>query len=140
MTGWRIGYAAGCEEIVESLVKLKGNVDSGTCGFIQDAGTTALTYSQKCVEDNIQIYKRRRDIFVKGLRDLGYELIKPRATFYLWMEVPDSMSFVSKLLDVGVIATPGVGFGKSGEGYVRYALTQPEERIEEALKRMGGIN
>lgn len=141
MTGWRIGYAVGCPEIVSSLMKLKGNVDSGACQFIQDAATTALTSSQDCVDENIAIYAKRRDLLVNGLRNLGFTLKAPKATFYVWMKTPgsDSMEFATDLLKVGVVVTPGVGFGKYGEGYVRFALTQPEERISEALVRMEGV-
>jgi LL-diaminopimelate aminotransferase len=137
MTGWRIGYAVGSPEVVGSLVKLKGNVDSGACQFIQDSATAALTSSQKCITDHLKIYKRRRDTLVNGLRELGFNVQSPRATFYLWMEVPggDSMKFANKLLSAGVVVTPGVGFGEHGEGYVRFALTQPEERIIETIER-----
>jgi LL-diaminopimelate aminotransferase len=141
MTGWRIGYAVGCSEIVSSLVKFKGNVDSGASQFIQDAATAALTSSQACVDENIGIYAKRRDLLVKGLRNLGFQVNKPKATFYLWMKTPwsDSMGFASDLLKVGVVVTPGVGFGEHGEGYVRFALTQPEERISESLERMESL-
>ncbi len=141
MTGWRIGYAVGSSEIVSSLVKLKGNVDSGACQFIQDAATAALTSSQACVDENIKIYAKRRELLVQGLRNLGFQLKAPKATFYLWMKVPggDSMEFATDLLKVGVVVTPGVGFGEHGEGYVRFALTQPRERISEALVRMEGV-
>jgi LL-diaminopimelate aminotransferase len=138
MTGWRIGFAVGNSEIISSLVKLKSNVDSGACRFIQEGAITALTSSQDCVGENIKIYQSRRDMLVKGLRELGFAVDVPKATFYVWMEVPggDSMAFATKLLDVGVVVTPGVGFGRHGEGYVRFALTQPEERIKEALERV----
>ena len=119
-------------------MKLKGNVDSGTCPFIQDAATVALTSPQDCVSKNVEIYKKRRDVLVKGLRALGFNVSPPKATFYLWMETPKggSMAFAARLLSAGVVVTPGIGFGEYGEGYVRFALTQPEERINEALKRM----
>jgi len=141
MTGWRIGYAVGCEELIQGLVKLKGNVDSGACQFIQDAAAAALSSSQDCVFRAVEVYRRRRDRLVKGLRRLGFDVEPPRATFYLWMEVPghDSMAFAKKLLEVGVVVTPGIGFGEHGEGYVRFALTQSEERIEEALDRMEAV-
>jgi LL-diaminopimelate aminotransferase len=141
MTGWRIGYAVGSSELVSSLVKLKGNVDSGASQFIQDAATAALISSQACVDENIEIYAKRRDLLVQGLRNLGFQLKAPKATFYLWMKVPggNSMEFATDLLKVGVVVTPGVGFGEHGEGYVRFALTQPAERISEALVRMEGV-
>jgi LL-diaminopimelate aminotransferase len=138
MTGWRIGYAVGAREIISGLVKLKGNVDSGTCQFIQDATRTALSSSQECVTQNMLVYQKRRDLLVGGLRKLGYKVDSPKATFYLWMKVPgqDSIAFATKLLEKGVVVTPGVGFGEHGEGYVRFALTQPSGRIKEALERL----
>ncbi len=138
MTGWRLGYAIGNKELVSGLVKLKGNVDSGTCQFIQDAGAVALSKSQESVREVVKVYQRRRDLMVKGLLKLGFKIDRPKATFYLWMNVPegDSMGFASNLLKVGVVVTPGIGFGEHGEGYVRFALTQPEERVNEALARM----
>ncbi|RMF91720.1 MAG: aminotransferase class I/II-fold pyridoxal phosphate-dependent enzyme [Methanobacteriota archaeon] len=141
MTGWRIGYALGNEDIIGSLVKLKSNVDSGACRFIQEGAVAALTSSQDCVRENVKIYQSRRDILVKGLRSMGFAVEPPKATFYVWMETPegDSMAFASRLLDAGVVVTPGVGFGRHGEGFVRFALTQPAERIAEALERMERI-
>lgn len=140
MTGWRVGYALGCEDVVKSLVKLKGNVDSGTPQFIQEAGRVALTSSQECVRKMVKLYEERRDLLVNGLRKLGFTVEKPKATFYLWMEVPDgdSMSFASRMLEHGIVVTPGVGFGENGEGYVRFALTQNQKRVGEALERMEG--
>ncbi len=141
MTGWRIGYAVGCSDVVSGLVKLKGNVDSGAPQFIQDAGAVALNSSQECVAENIRVYAERRDTLVKGLRSLGFDVEAPKATFYLWMKIPsgDSMDFATNLLKTGVVVTPGVGFGEYGEGYVRFALTQPVERINEALERMESV-
>jgi len=138
MTGWRIGYAVGSSDVISGLVKLKGNVDSGAPQFIQDAGAVALNSSQSCVADNIKIYAERRDTLVKGLRGLGFDVAAPKATFYLWMKVQSggSMDFATNLLKTGIVVTPGVGFGEYGEGYVRFALTQPVERINEAIGRM----
>jgi len=138
MTGWRIAYAAGNAEIIAGLGKVKTNVDSGASQIIQEAAIAALRGSQECVRENVRIYQERRDVLVRGLRKLGFNVDKPKATFYLWMEVPggDSMAFAEKLLEAGVVVTPGVGFGEHGEGFVRFALTQPVARIEEALERM----
>jgi LL-diaminopimelate aminotransferase len=139
MTGWRLGYAVGNQEVIDGLLKVKTNVDSGASQIIQEAGIAALTSSQDCVREAVEEYQRRRDALVDGLKNLGFNCEKPRATFYLWMEVPDgdSMAFASRVLEeAAVVCTPGVGFGEYGEGYVRFALTQPLERIEEALERM----
>lgn len=139
MTGWRIGYAAGNAEIIEALVKVKTNVDSGASQIIQEAAIAALQGPQGCIKENIKIYQERRDIFVEGLRKLGLGCSKPKATFYVWLEVPNgnSLAFANMLLEkASIVCTPGVGFGEYGKGFVRFALTQPVERIKEALRRM----
>ncbi len=138
MTGWRIAYAAGSEEVIKGLGKVKTNVDSGASQIIQEAGIAALLGPQDCVRKNVEIYQERRDVLYNGLEKLGIKCQKPKATFYLWAEVEDgnSLNFADKLLEAGVVVTPGVGFGEEGEGYVRFALTQPVERIQEALERM----
>lgn len=138
MTGWRIAYAVGSSDIIQGLGKIKTNVDSGASQIIQEAGITALRGSQDCVRENVRVYQERRDVLYKGLESLAIECEKPMATFYLWAEAPakDSIGFAEKLLEEGVVVTPGEGFGEAGGGYVRFALTQPVERIEEALGRM----
>jgi LL-diaminopimelate aminotransferase len=139
MTGWRIGYAVGKSEIISGLGKVKTNVDSGASQIIQEAGITALNGPQDCVKENIKIYKERRDALVEGLNSIGLACQKPRATFYVWLEVPggDSMAFAGKLLDeAGVVCTPGIGFGEHGEGFVRLTLTQSVEIIKEAAGRI----
>ncbi len=140
MTGWRIGYALGNEEAVKGLLKVKTNVDSGVFNAVQDAGIAALNGDDGVIEENNRVYRERRDRLVEGLRELGFEVEKPKATFYVWLKVGmPSMEFAKNLLDrAGVLVTPGVGFGKSGEGYVRFALTRDVSVIDEALKRMEG--
>ncbi len=142
MTGWRVGFAVGNREAVEGLGAVKSNVDSGVFQAVQLAGQTALTHDQTCVEDMQETYSRRRDLMVKGLREAGLEVNNPRATFYLWVRVPGDLTsaeFAARLLDKGVVVTPGNGFGEPGEGYFRIALTQKRERLEEALERIKGI-
>lgn len=141
MTGWRIGYALGNEEAVNGLLKVKTNVDSGVFNAVQDAAIAALKSDDSVIEQNNEVYRERRDILVRGLRELGFEVKKPEATFYVWLKVGgSSIEFARKLLEeAGVLVTPGVGFGKSGEGYVRFALTRDVSVIEEALKRMEGL-
>ncbi len=141
MTGWRIAYACGSAEVIAGLGKVKTNVDSGASQIIQEAAIAALLGPQECVRENVRVYQERRDVLVRGLSRLGFDVEKPKATFYVWMPVPegDSMGFAQRLLDAGVVVTPGVGFGEYGEGYVRFALTQPVERIEEALERMESV-
>ncbi|MCS7143651.1 MAG: LL-diaminopimelate aminotransferase [Archaeoglobaceae archaeon] len=138
MTGWRIGFACGNEEILKGLLKVKTNVDSGVFEAVQEAGIAGLRGSDQVIDDNCKVYSERRDILVEGLRRLGMRVKKPKATFYVWCKVPEkSIEFVKKMLDVtGIVATPGVGFGNSGEGYVRFALTRSKDLILEAVKRL----
>jgi LL-diaminopimelate aminotransferase len=89
------------------------------------------------VQDNVDVYQQRRDVMVKGLRSMGFDIKLPKGTFYLFFNIGgSSLEFAEKMLDVGVVVTPGTGFGANGEGFVRMALTQPVGRIEEALERM----
>ncbi len=145
MTGFRCGWAAGNLELVEGLRKVKSQIDSGCPMFIQKAvikGLNLYTSKKKpdIVAKNMKIYEKRRDILIKGLNDMGWKTEKPQATFYVWSQIPkgekNSMEFAKKLINVGVVITPGVGFGQYGEGFVRFALTQPETRIKEALDRI----
>ncbi len=140
MTGWRLAFAVGNSDIINGFGKVKSNIDSGAFDAIQRAGITALSSSQQCVADMNSIYQKRRDALLKGLYGLGLDVKPPKTTFYVWTPVPDgydSMEFSRVLLEEsGIVATPGVGFGQYGEGYVRFALTQSVERIEEAVARM----
>jgi len=144
MTGWRIGYAVGNSEILEGLRIVKTNVDSGAFQAVQIAGIAALTGSQDGVKRNMAIYRERRDIAVAGLRAAGVEVKKPKATFYLWAKVPSgfsSIQFSMFLLErAGVVITPGVGFGKHGEGFFRLAFCMSGERLKEACERIKGLN
>jgi LL-diaminopimelate aminotransferase len=143
MTGWRIGWAAGNEEIIGGLGRIKSNIDSGIFEAIQVAGIEALEGDQQCLADMRAIYTERRDVLVNGLKNLGIKAEPPSATFYVWFEVPagyDSSSFAELLLEkAGIVATPGNGFGAPGEGYVRMALTVSKERLAEAVERLAGI-
>ncbi|MCX7716551.1 MAG: aminotransferase class I/II-fold pyridoxal phosphate-dependent enzyme, partial [Endomicrobia bacterium] len=139
MTGWRLGFVVGNKDIISGLAKVKDNYDSGVFTAIQYAGIAALEGPQDCVDEMRKIYKERRNTLIDGLRKIGLNPFFPKATFYVWCEVPKgetSMSFTEKLLSAGVVCTPGVGMGESGEGYVRFALTVSKERIEEAVERI----
>ncbi|NQU18165.1 MAG: LL-diaminopimelate aminotransferase [Candidatus Saganbacteria bacterium] len=140
MTGWRIGMAVGNAEAVGALATIKSNVDSGAFKAIQFTAVEALSASQKCVEENSKIFEKRRNVLIHGLNSLGWKLEKPKATFYVWVPTPKgetSASFTEKLLEeTGILVVPGSGYGPSGEGYVRFAITLPKERIEEAIERM----
>ncbi|HAA89260.1 MAG: LL-diaminopimelate aminotransferase [Thermoanaerobacterales bacterium 50_218] len=140
MTGWRLGWAAGNSEVIRALGTLKSNLDSGVFQAIQQAGIAALEGPQDCVEKMRQLYKERRDAVVEGLRRLGCHLEPPKATIYVWAPVPGdytSTDFAELVLEkAGVVITPGIGYGKFGEGYFRISLTVDKERIQEGLKRI----
>ena len=142
MTGWRIGWACGNEKLVSSLLKVKENIDSGTFEAIQVAGIEALRGSQECVSQLRNIYRKRRDIFAEGIKKLGWKFRLPKGTFYFWVKSKDknSIKMADFLLEKAhIVATPGVGFGPSGEGYLRFSLTIPESKIIQALERMEAI-
>lgn len=142
MTGDRIGFAVGNKRLVEGLTKVKKQVDSGPPVYIQKAAIKALeSYTSdkppEHLEKNLQTYKERRDTLVRGLNSMGFKCKRPKATFYVWLNCGcDSMEFAAKLLETGVIVTPGIGFGEQGKTYVRFSLTRPKEEIEEACERM----
>ena len=142
MTGDRIGFAVGNKQLVAGLTKVKTQIDSGPPVYTQKVAVKALSsYKSREAPDflkqNNQILQERRDLLVNTLCELGYEVEKPKATFYVWVNCKcDSMKFVAKLLDVGVAVTPGDGFGKYGEGYARITFTQPKEQIVEACNRI----
>ena len=125
---------------VDGLGAIKSNIDSGVFQAIQLAGIEAINGDQACVEEANRIYAKRRDLMVRGLRDSGFEVETPKATFYLWIRVPKgytSARLATRLLEeAGLVVTPGNGFGEPGEGYFRIALTQNEKRLEEAVERL----
>ncbi|MFI5352461.1 MAG: LL-diaminopimelate aminotransferase [Candidatus Binatales bacterium] len=143
MTGWRIGFAVGNADAVRALGRVKTNMDSGPFQAIQEAAITALEGGDEKLLEYCAIYKARRDLMVAALRKLGLVCESPKATFYLWAEVPrgyTSVSFTERLLrKAGVLTTPGSGFGKAGEGFVRFSLTVPSERLREAANRVEAL-
>ena len=142
MTGDRIAFAVGNNQLVSGLTKVKSQIDSGPPVYTQKVAVKALAaYTSneppEFLKKNNQILKERRDLLVETLCKIGYKCDKPKATFYVWVNCKgDSMRFATKLLDVGVAVTPGIGFGKYGEGYARITFTQPKERIIEACNRI----
>jgi LL-diaminopimelate aminotransferase len=143
MTGWRIGWAAGNREIIGGLGQIKSNIDSGIFEAIQVAGIEAMADDAAWLAEMRQLYQERRDVVMSGLADLGIKAKAPKATFYVWAEVPEgynSTNFVAHLLEkAGIVTTPGNGFGDPGEGYFRIALTVSKERLQEAIDRMKKI-
>ncbi|HIQ49444.1 MAG TPA: LL-diaminopimelate aminotransferase [Aquifex aeolicus] len=143
MTGWRIGMAVGNKELVAGLGKVKTNVDSGQFGVVQDAAITALNLSEEEAEKIRNVYRERKKIMTEALEKIGLEIYKSDYTFYLWIKVPKgytSAEFVGRLIDeVGIVCTPGNGFGEYGEGYFRISLTVPTERLLEAAERIKNL-
>jgi LL-diaminopimelate aminotransferase len=144
MTGDRIGFAVGNKQLVAGLAKVKSQIDSGPPVYTQKVAVKALaTYNNaeapEFLKKNNQTLRERRDLLVDTLCKIGYQCNKPKATFYVWVNCKgDSMEFATRLLNVGVAVTPGIGFGKFGEGYARITFTQPKERIVEACNRIAG--
>ena len=143
MTGFRLGYAVGHPDLVAGLKKCKGQTDSGAPIFIQKAAIKALElYGDdgklpKVIADNMAVYAERRKVLVDGLRELGFDVKMPKGTFYVWFDCKmSSAEFTQKMIDIGVIVTPGSGFGESADGYIRMTVTEPVERIKIALERM----
>ena len=143
MTGWRIGWAAGRAEVVEGLGRVKSNIDSGAFQAVQWAGIEALEGDQSCVAEMREIYRQRREVLVSGLQEAGLKVQPPKATFYLWVGVPDGLTsaeFSTRVLaEAGVVCTPGNGFGPSGEGYIRMTLCETAERLKEAVGRIKAL-
>jgi LL-diaminopimelate aminotransferase len=140
MTGWRIGMAVGNAEVIKALKIMKSNLDSGIPQAIQLAAIEALNGPQDTIKEHNDIYQRRRDLIVETLNKMGLKAIPPKASLYIWAKVPNgytSEEFTNDLLDkVGVVVTPGTGYGRNGEGYVRLSLTVPDVFIIKGLSRM----
>ena len=143
MAGWRIGWAVGHPEILHSLAKTKSYIDFGIFRVVQEAAIQALTGPQDCVQDLVETYKKRRDLFVQGLHAMSWNVPSPKATFYLWAHIPPkyqaltSLEFSQLLVnEAGVVTAPGTGFGEYGEGFIRFALVEPENRLKLALERI----
>ncbi|MDH7597452.1 MAG: LL-diaminopimelate aminotransferase [Methanothrix sp.] len=141
MTGWRIGMVSGSSRIIEGIGRVKSNIDSGNFGAVQDAGIAALRSPSEIVDGLRSVYRERIEILYSALSDIGLELSKPKATFYLWAWTGgDSREYAKMLLErTGIVVTPGVGFGEHGEGYIRLSVTQPTERIEMAAERLRNL-
>jgi LL-diaminopimelate aminotransferase len=140
MTGWRIGMAVGNEVMIDALKRLKSNLDSGIPQAIQQAAITALSGPQDCIKAHNDIYQRRRDLIIDVLNNIGLEARPPKASLFIWAKVPKgytSVEFANDLLDkVGVAVTPGAGYGKHGEGYVRLSLTVPDSMVVKGLSKL----
>jgi len=140
MTGWRIGMVVGNAGIVDALFRVKSNLDSGIPQAIQYGAIEALRGSQDHITESNAIFQRRRDKLLKVLNEIGLKARIPKATFYIWAKIPQvytSMDFTKKLLDeAGIAVTPGTGYGKEGEGYIRFSLTISDNRLEQGMSRL----
>lgn len=140
MTGWRAGWCVGNPGVLETLGRLKTNLDTGQFQAVQMAAARGLLSERDFARKMCEIYRERRDILVDGLNEMGWKLEKPKAAFYVWVPVPlghTSESFSQMVLDrAAVVVTPGTGYGPGGEGYVRISLTVATERLKEAIERI----
>ncbi len=140
MTGWRVGMAVGNSEMVNALMRVKSNIDSGLSQAIQEMGIAALELPAEWIAANNEIYRQRRNKLVGGLRSIGLNPNMPRAGLYIWSPTPagyTSAAFAELLLnELDMVVTPGTGYGPSGEGYIRLSLTTPDEKVEEGLRRL----
>jgi LL-diaminopimelate aminotransferase len=143
MTGWRIGWAVGSADAIKALGVVKTNVDSGQFTAVQRAAIAALEGPEDHLDEIRATYQRRRDVVVQALNGLGWSLKPPLGSCYVWAPVPDgdtSTSFANRLLDrAGVFVAPGNGYGERGEGYVRFSLTVPDDRLSEAMDRIATV-
>ena len=143
MPGSRLGFAVGNHDVLASLAKTKSYIDFGIFRVVQWGAIAALTGPQECVKHTVHTYEKRRNVFVDGMNRIGWQLSPPKGTFYVWARIPlkfsalTSLEFATLLVqEAGVVVAPGSGFGESGEGFVRFALVQPEARLKEAVKRI----
>jgi LL-diaminopimelate aminotransferase len=142
MTGWRIGFAAGNRDAIANLNKMKSYIDSKQFAAVSRAAAYAMLYADNT--PTLNLYQKRRDILVEGLQSIGWDVQKPKATFYVWVPTPNGLSsieFAKQLLErAGILAIPGIGYGEHGEGYVRFSITvsgdHHGERVEEAVRRI----
>ena len=140
MTGWRIGMAVGNAQMINALMRIKSNLDSGIPQAIQYAAITALGGSQDCIQEHNVIYQKRRDRLIETLKKIGVAAKPPKASLYVWAKVPEgytSVSFTDDLLEqCGIVVTPGTGYGPNGEGYVRLSLTISDAMLEKGLAKL----
>lgn len=146
MAGWRLGFACGSPRMIQALARIKSYLDYGVFQPIQIAGIVALEGPQACVTELVEVYRRRRDALVNGLRRIGWPVDPPRATMFVWAPIPEpfrgmgSLEFAKLLLaEAKVAVSPGVGFGECGEGHVRFALVENEHRIRQAVRGIKSV-
>ncbi len=143
MAGWRLAFACGNRQMIHALARIKSYLDYGVFQPIQIAGIIALEGDQRCVREIAEVYRKRRDVLVDGLMKQGWAVSKPKGTMFVWAPIPEpframgSLEFAKLLIQEAKVAvSPGIGFGEYGEGYVRFALVENEQRIRQALRGM----
>ena len=143
MTGWRLGMAVGNAEMIAALMIIKSNLDSGVPNAVQYMGIEAMSSPQSMIDERNGIYQHRRDRVVQVMLEIGLHVDPPKASLYVWARVPEGYSsakFTEFLLEEGnIVVTPGNGYGKYGEGYIRLSLTIPDLDMERGLQRMAGL-
>ena len=147
MAGWRLAFCCGNPQMVHALARIKSYLDYGVFQPIQIAGIVALEGQQSCVDDIVEVYRRRRNVLVDGLNKIGWSVPKPKGTMFVWAPIPDgyrgmgSLEFAKMLIqECKVAVSPGIGFGEYGEGFVRFALVENEQRIRQALRGLKSLN
>ena len=143
MTGWRVGMAVGNARLINALMRVKSNLDSGIPQAVQLMAIEALRGSRDCVAENVAVYQRRRDKLVDALTKIGMSVVPPQASLYVWARIPEgytSASYAAKLIEeAAVVVTPGSGYGKYGEGYVRLSLTLADDQLDEGARRIAEL-
>ncbi len=147
MAGWRLAFCCGNPQMVHALARIKSYLDYGVFQPIQIAGIVALEGQQSCVDDIVEVYRRRRNVLVDGLNKIGWSVPKPKGTMFVWAPIPDeyrgmgSLEFAKMLIqECKVAVSPGIGFGEYGEGFVRFALVENEQRIKQALRGLKSLS
>lgn len=143
MAGWRVGFAVGNESVISSIELLQDHLYVSLFGAVQEAAAEALMGPQDCVGELNDLYERRRNVLIDGLRSLGWNVTAPKGSFFAWLKVPEgktSEEFANILLEQAhIMVAPGIGFGEFGEGYVRVGLLTSEQRLAEAVERISRL-
>jgi aminotransferase len=143
MAGWRVGFAIGNESVISAIELLQDHLYVSLFGAVQEAAREALTGSQECVKELNELYERRRNVLIDGLRSLGWNVSAPKGSFFAWLKVPEGFSsaeFANLLLEQAhIMVAPGIGFGEFGEGYVRVGLLSSEGRLAEVIERISRL-
>jgi alanine-synthesizing transaminase len=141
MAGWRMGFCVGNKQAVGALTRLKSYLDYGIFQPVQIAGIIALRDCDEYVPEIVDVYRRRRDVLIRGLASVGWEVPSPKGTMFVWAKIPErfahlgSLEFAKEMIARAQVAvSPGIGFGERGDGHVRFALVENEQRITQAIR------